>query len=115
MRCALGIRSRLLSRRRWAHVASASRSDGARRLQSNRYQRAGGGTAPALLIGNSAAVPFHVDAGTVDQVESLVRSDELTASRTYLGRDLLAVCEMPAPFDFPPRKQFRFDARIVPI
>ena len=36
-------------------------------------------------------MPFHVDAGAVDQVESLVRSNELTASRTYLGRDLLAV------------------------
>jgi hypothetical protein len=60
-------------------------------------------------------VPFHVDAAAVDQVESLGRSDELTASRTNLGRDLLAVCEMPAPFDFPPGKQFRFDVRIIPI
>jgi len=32
------------------------------------------------------------------------RSNELTASRTYLGRDPLAVCEMPAPFDFPARR-----------
>jgi hypothetical protein len=71
--------------------------------------------APALFIGNPAAVSFHVDASAVDQVESLVRSNELTASRTYLRRALLAVCEMPAPFDFPPSKQFRVDARIVPI
>ena len=73
------------------------------------------GTAPTLLIGDPAAAFFHVDAGTVDQVESLVRLNELTASCTYPGGSPLAVCEMPAPFDFPPGKQLRFDARIIPI
>jgi len=56
-----------------------------------------------------------VDARAVDQVEGLVRSNELTASRTYLSRGPLAVCEMPSPFDIPPGQQFCLDAWIVPI
>jgi hypothetical protein len=96
-------------------VASASRFDGAGRLQPKRNQCARRGTAPAVFIGDPAPVPFHVDTGAVDKIESLVRPHKLTASLTYLGRDLPAVCEMPAPFDFPPGKQFCFDARMVTI
>jgi hypothetical protein len=54
-----------------------------------------------------------VDASAVDQVKGVVCSNELTASRAYLGWDPLAVLEMPAPFDFPPGKQFRIEAGIA--
>jgi hypothetical protein len=106
-------RRSLLSR---SHTWRARRDpDGARRLQSERGQRVCRGTAPALFIGDPAAASSHVDAGAVDQVEGLVRSKEPIASRTYLGRGPLAVCEMPSPFDIPPGEQFCLDAGIAPI